>query len=132
MSRQNVELVRRAFDRWRSGDIDRAISGLDGSVEWHMASDEPDARTLRSREEVAEMLRGWVESFEEFSVSPLDFIDVGAEVVVPLRFVARPHGAAAPVTIEETQVFTIRDGWVVRVREYRTKTEALQAVGLSE
>jgi hypothetical protein len=35
------------------------------------------------------------------------------------------------VTIEETQVYTVEGGAVVKVREYRTKAEALETLGLS-
>ena len=132
MSRANVDLVRDVFEAWGDGDVRRAMSGLDADVEWQMAEDEPDGRTLHGRAEVREMLGGWVESFEEFSSTPRDFIDAGDHVIVPIAFVARPHGGDASVTIEETQVYTVHRGSVVRVREYRTKAEALEAVGLSE
>jgi hypothetical protein len=33
--------------------------------------------------------------------------------------------------IEETQVFTVQDGVIPRMCEYRTKAEALEALGLS-
>ena len=48
------------------------------------------------------------------------------------QLVARPHGADAPVKIEETHIYTVDNGVVVRVREFRTKTEALAVLGLSE
>ena len=35
----------------------------------------------------------------------------------------------ATVTIEETQVYTVQAGSVVKVREYRTEAEAREAVG---
>jgi ketosteroid isomerase-like protein len=132
MSQQNIELVRSAFDAWSDGDLSRAVSALDPDIEWEMAEDEPDARTLHGQAEVRDMLRGWAESFDELLITPHDFIDAGQHVVVPIGFVARPHGAEASLTIEETQVFTVRGDTVVRVCEYRTKAEALEAVHLSE
>jgi ketosteroid isomerase-like protein len=131
MSQANVDLVRSTFEAWRDGDVKRVRSAFDSEIEWQMAEDEPDARTLRGQTEVLDMLGGWVESFAEFLTTPQDFIDAGEHVVVPITFVARPHGADAPVTIEETQVYTVEGGAVVRVREYRTKVEALQTVGVS-
>jgi ketosteroid isomerase-like protein len=121
VTRENVDLVRSTFEAWGKGDLKRVMAVLDPGIEWQMAEDEPDARMLRGQQEVLDMLGGWVESFSEFSADPQDFIDAGQHVLVPIRFVARPHGADAPVTIEETQVFTVKDGAVVRVHEYRTK-----------
>ena len=43
----------------------------------------------------------------------------------------RPHGSERTVEVPETQVYTVHDGKIVEVREYRTKSEALQAVGLA-
>jgi uncharacterized protein len=131
VSRENVDLVRSVFEAWGAGDVSRAMSLLDADIEWQMAQDEPDARTLRGRAEVRDMLGGWAQSFEEFSSTPRDFIDAGEHVIVPITFEGRPRGGDSSVTIEETQVYTVQGGAVVRVHEYRTEAEALKAVGLS-
>jgi ketosteroid isomerase-like protein len=130
VSRENVDLVRSAFEAWSAGDVEKAMSALDADVEWNMAEDEPDARTLHGQAEVLEMLGGWVESFEEFSSTPRSFIDGGEHVIVPITFAGRPRGGDTTVTIEETQVYTVQSGTVVRVREFRTEGEAHRAVGL--
>jgi ketosteroid isomerase-like protein len=52
-------------------------------------------------------------------------------VIVCLRFWGRGRDSGAPVEIRETHVARLRDGKVIEVREYRTKPEALEAVGLS-
>jgi ketosteroid isomerase-like protein len=132
MSQENVEIVRAAFEAWSRGEFDQALSAMDDTIEWEMAEDEPDARTLRGVAEVRTMWQGWIESFEDFAATAQEFIDDGDHVVVPIVFVARPRGGDSAVTIEETQVFTVEAGTIGRVREYRTKTQALEAVGLSE
>jgi ketosteroid isomerase-like protein len=109
-----------------------ALSAMDETIEWHMAEDEPDARTLHGQAEVRAMLEGWKGSFEEFSGTPEEFIDAGEHVIVPILFVGSPRGSDAQVSIEETQVYTVRARAVIKVREYRTKTQALEAVGLAE
>ena len=130
MSQQNVETVRGLFGAWARRDLDEALAPMDEGGEWQMAEDEPDARTLYGHAAVRSMVEGWAEPFDEFSGAPQEFIDAGEHVVVPLVFLARPRGSDASVTIEETQVYTLRAGVVVRVREYRTKAEALQAIGM--
>jgi ketosteroid isomerase-like protein len=71
-------------------------------------------------------------SFEDLSWAPQEFIDAGDDVIVPLVFAGTPRGGGAQVTFGETQVYTVREGSVVKVRDFRTKVRALEAVGLSE
>ena len=130
MSAENVEIVRATQEAWSRGDAEEAVAYLDDAIEWEMAEDEPDARTLRGIPDVLAMIGGWIRSFDDFSVEVLERIDAGDDVVVPVTVTGRPRGSAGVVTIPETQVFTVRDGRIVRVREYRTKAEALAALGL--
>ena len=130
MSAENVELVRRSAEAWSRGDIEGALSYLDEAVVWEPAEDEPDARAAHGVDEVMKLIGRWMASFEDFASEPQEFIDAGEHVVVPMLFTGRPHGSAQSVTLPETQVFTIREGKITRVREFRTKDEALAALGL--
>jgi ketosteroid isomerase-like protein len=62
----------------------------------------------------------------------LEYIDAGDYVVMPMRMRGLPPGGDAEVVLDEVYVSKFRDGKVVELREYRTKAEALEAVGLSE
>jgi ketosteroid isomerase-like protein len=130
MSRENVDVVRASFEAWGRGDPAAALACFDEAVEWEIAEDEPDARTLHGLEEIGRWLAEWASSFEDFSAEGQDFIDAGDHVVVPMLISGRPRGGGPLVTVEETQVHTLRHGVIVRVREFRTQEEALQAVGL--
>src|SRR3954454_13217346 len=110
MSAENVELIRSALGAMGLGDLDRSSALMHPEIEWHMAEDEPEARTLHGAAEVREMLAGYASAFAEFSGEPQEFIDAGNHVVVPIVFTARPHGGEGSVRIDETQVFEIRDG----------------------
>ena len=59
-------------------------------------------------------------------------IDAGDEVVAMQRVTARGKGSGVETELRYAVVNTIRDGKVVRGREYWTRAEALDAVGLSE
>lgn len=61
-----------------------------------------------------------------------EMIGAGEHVVV--RWCGRGHAPASGVPLDwrETHVFTLADGMVVRVREYRDWADALVAVGLHE
>jgi hypothetical protein len=53
-------------------------------------------------------------------------------VVVPVRVRVKGRQSGVELEAEETYVYELRGNKVVRVREYRTKREALEALGLSE
>jgi ketosteroid isomerase-like protein len=131
MSHENVEIVRRVFEAWSRGELDLALSAMAETIEWQVAEDEPDVRTLHGRAEIRAMVEGWAGSFEEFSGTPQGFIDAGEHVIIPIVFTGSVRGSDARVSVEETQVYTVQAGTVTKVREYRTKSEALEAVGLA-
>jgi len=46
MSQENVEIVRRIFDRWAEGDFQAGRELLHPDIEWVISREHPDARTL--------------------------------------------------------------------------------------
>jgi ketosteroid isomerase-like protein len=53
-------------------------------------------------------------------------------VVAVIHNAGRAKRSGIPTELRYAALYTIRDGKMVRVREYATKTEALVAVGLAE
>jgi ketosteroid isomerase-like protein len=63
----------------------------------------------------------------------VEFIDAGEDqVVVVERFGGRAKISGIETEQTEALVSTIRDGKIARCREFMTRDEALEAVGLSE
>jgi ketosteroid isomerase-like protein len=125
MSERKVSIVRRIFDAWGANDPDTALELLDDGIEWHPAQDEPESGTIHGKEELQGMLLKWLTAFDDFRVEPLEFIDAGDAVVIPLHLRGKLPGSGVEVTNEETMVYWLRGDKVVEVREYRTKDEAL-------
>jgi ketosteroid isomerase-like protein len=46
MSRQNVEVVRKAYEAWNAGDLDAAAEFRDPVVEWPVTPNFPGGRHL--------------------------------------------------------------------------------------
>jgi ketosteroid isomerase-like protein len=139
MSQENVEVVQRAFeasrrpDQREGDDPDAILEFLDPAVVWEVRSDLPDADTYTGYEGMRRLFATFREVLDETWYRPVDFIDAGDQVVVPLRWGGR--GRASGVEIaepEETWVFTLRNGKVVHVKEYASKNAALEATGLRE
>jgi ketosteroid isomerase-like protein len=61
-----------------------------------------------------------------------DLVDAGDRVVVISTQHALPKGGGEEITVQVTEVWTIRDGLLAERRSYATKAEALEAVGLRE
>jgi ketosteroid isomerase-like protein len=131
MSQENVEVVRRSFEAFARGDFDAAFEDHDAGTEWRTASDEPDPQTYRGlaglRDLVASLAELWIDRFDG-SMEFEDFIDRGAWVVAPWRARLRGRGSGIEVAVDETYAVLLARGQIVRVEEYRTKEEALEAV----
>jgi ketosteroid isomerase-like protein len=135
VSAQNVEVVRRSYEAFSRGDFDAALADYDPAVEWHMAEDEPDAQVHRGHDGIRRMVVAWAAPWTnrfERAVRPLEFIDRGDWVVVPLGGRLRGKHSGVEVEMEETQAALVRDGRIVRVEEFRTTEEALEAVSAKQ
>jgi ketosteroid isomerase-like protein len=129
MASNNVEVVRRALDAWNRGDLDGALKDMHpaGEVDWS-ASRGLESGVYRGREQVRRFYAQWLDVFDAVDSHAEEFIEAGDHVVVPMRSLATAReGLTVPVN--STQVFTLRDGKVVRVQLYQDKQSALEAIG---
>jgi ketosteroid isomerase-like protein len=131
MSQENVEVARAAFEAWSRGDLDAWLADADPEIEWFVLPDAPDPGPHRGRNVISERASLWREMLA-LRGEVLEYIDAGEYVIMPIRMRGRPPGSDADVVLDEVYVSKFRDGKVVELREYRTKAEALEAVGLRE
>jgi ketosteroid isomerase-like protein len=131
MSQENVEIVQRQSRAFNRGDLEEVFALTDPDFEWWDRADDPGAGVHRGRVGVMEMLAEVAQSIVELRIEPQEFIDAGDFVVVPVRVVGRGGASGAPFEEHEVQVFQLRDGKIVELREYREMEEALRAVGLA-
>jgi ketosteroid isomerase-like protein len=132
LSAENVETVRRAMEVFASGDLDGFLTALHPDTEWRSASDEPNAQTYRGHDGIrrfaAEISEAWAGRFND-TMAFEDFIDLGDWVVVPWTARLRGRISGIEVEVNETYAVRVEDGLIVRVDEYRTREEAIDAVG---
>jgi ketosteroid isomerase-like protein len=131
MSRENVELIVRAHRLSRTNP-ESFFSVCDPDIEWDMSGLMPDGRVYRGHQGVREFWRGWTGTWEGFDFEVVEAVDAGDEVVAKVHQVGRGRGSGAPVQLTSGQVWTVRDGRIVRFRAFRTFADALEAVGLEE
>jgi ketosteroid isomerase-like protein len=130
MSRENVEIVRGAFDAFQEGDLGQTIDLMADDLVTYRA--DPDGATYHGKEGFLRATAEWTEDFSEWSVIPEEFIDAGDGVLVRVRQIARGAASGIPVEGEFWFVLKMRARKVAKVSFYIRRAEALEAAGLSE
>jgi ketosteroid isomerase-like protein len=139
VSEEDVALVSRCYEMinalGRTGeefvDPEEAFpelwAHLAPEFELHGRPDIPDSTVYRGREASKEFWRMLQEVWAELRWEPREFTDLGDAVVVETRIVAVGRGSDLRIETDETDVFWLRDGMIVRVAGFPTKEEALRA-----
>jgi ketosteroid isomerase-like protein len=133
MSQENVEIVRRIWAAVERQDTKAVLAFYDPDIVWqdHTNALELQDHSYQGHEGVRQFWREWLEPFETFEAHPEAFIDAGDNVVVGFRLSGRGKASGAQVEWPLWNVYTIRNGLVIRVQAFETKAEALEAVGLA-
>ncbi|MBA2764074.1 MAG: nuclear transport factor 2 family protein [Thermoleophilaceae bacterium] len=132
MSQENVEIVRLMYDAWHRGDFETSLSYFDPEVEWIEPPDNPGGRTRHGHEGVAGAVSTWTGVFDDYRYEVRELIDLGDKVLLTAWHSGRGKTSGAPVSEENFCVFTLRDGRIVKQEMFRQRSQALEAVGLSE
>jgi ketosteroid isomerase-like protein len=77
-----------------------------------------------------EFLRGmneWTGAFEEITTQVEEMIDAGDNVVVRHRMRGRGKDSGVEVDLAICQVVAVRDGKLIRMHDYSSRDEALEA-----
>ena len=137
MSHENVERIRRLHERtythadWPdTRESFLAIAHPD--LIYHPRSDEPDPSPSVGRDAYERLIYGFVEALTEITFDILELIDAGDLVIASTVLHGRGSASGADVNEPYVFVYKLRDGLIVEGWEYRTKQDALGAVGLPE
>jgi ketosteroid isomerase-like protein len=132
VSRETVEIVRRAIAAFQAGDIERILAlthpDFEGTVAPQLSA-EPD--TYRGKEGIERYFASFREAFDQISFEPEGFSDAGDSVVVALRMTAVGKQTKIPVEQRNAGVWTLHEGRIARIDTYSSMSDALKALGLS-
>jgi ketosteroid isomerase-like protein len=128
MSEENVELVRAAWDAYSRGDYDR----IAGFHDPHIVVVTLEEGALFGNNAVLANYERWNEAWEGAETTLEEVIGLGDRVFVAARFHARGRASGVEVETRLYEVYTVRDSKVLRIDEYATRDEALEAAGLRE
>jgi ketosteroid isomerase-like protein len=124
MSHENVEIVR----RFLVGDFDEALMYVDPDIVWNPVEESP----AQGHDAVRASTARWKSEWDDYELTPEEFADAGDHVVATVRFRARGRGSGIEVDARLYDVFTLRQGKIVRMDQFTERSEALEAVGLRE
>jgi ketosteroid isomerase-like protein len=141
MSQENVQAARRVYLATASL-LRKAAAGEDigDAPEWELfdpdvviveVAEYPDASVHRGRDQMRRWLVSWLDAYDEIRVEPQEFVPVGDHVIVATR---QRFRSKVGIELEQdiTQVMRFRDGRMTHATGYRDRSNALEALGLSE
>jgi ketosteroid isomerase-like protein len=128
MSQENLDLVRRLYEAHGGPELDAVTDAVcDPDIEWRAFA---GFGVLNGRTAVLRHFEDFSEAFEDWLVVAEELIDAGDEIVGVTHGRGGGKASGAVVDAHYAIVFTVHANMIVRAREYATRAEALEAVGL--
>jgi ketosteroid isomerase-like protein len=131
MSRENVEIVRAAYEQFAiTGRLAAEISTPDFA--WDMSNFHgwPEQQVYEGVAGAEAFLTAWTAAWDDWTLEVESLHDAGEKIVALVRQRARSKAAGMPVDMFFAQVWTVRDGRQARMEMYSDPDEALTALGL--
>src|SRR4051794_26447309 len=116
MSEDNVEIVRRVYERWARGDFS-GMDWFDPDIEFEMA-DWPHQTKVTGIQAMWDTWRSTLGAFEGFRSMATEFTAYGDNVLVRNRIEASGKESGAGVGADVASLFTVRDGKITRLALY--------------
>jgi ketosteroid isomerase-like protein len=129
MSEENVEIVRRMWDAFLAADFQTALSFYAPDVEWDGTN---LAQIGRGHEAILAHITRWAEVWDDWTVEVERIVEAGSDQVI--LFMRERGRSDSGVTMDEqhAELYTLRDGKIMRRQGFSDPGQALEAAGLSE
>jgi ketosteroid isomerase-like protein len=129
MSEQNKEIVRQAYENFKSGNIESLLGQLSETVEWQLADIEnvPFAGKRQGREQVGQFFSLLAEDQDVLQFEPQELVAEGEKVVSLGQYAWRVKSTGREYGGHWAHVFTIRDGKITGFHEYMDTAAAATA-----
>jgi ketosteroid isomerase-like protein len=120
MSQESVEIVR----RFLCVGVDEALTYADPEIVWNPIEELP----TQGHGAVRASLARWKAEWDDYQVVPEEFEDRGDHVVVTVRIRGRGRVSGIEVDARFYDLYTLRDGRIVRMDQFTERSQALEAV----
>lgn len=130
MADESARIVGDSLDALAAGGLDAWAEYWDERIEWRAIEGAPDdVGEMHGRERVRRYFQEWVDLFEEITNVAEELVDLGDGRVLALqRAAGRARLSGAETEMRLAVVYTVRDGRIVRGREYIDRAQALEAL----
>src|ERR1700730_4182591 len=134
MSEANLEIVRDSLEALADGGLDALAEFWSPDINWRAIEGAPDdVGEMHGRESARRYVQDWYDTFDNFTVASEELLDVGDDRVVAVQHLTgRARLSGVETELRYAVVYTLCERKIARVREYRDREEALDAVGLRE
>ena len=133
MSKENVELVRRAFEAYQRRDVDGLLPYIDEEFELRSAIvGGAEGDVYRGPEGLRNWLADSDESFDELRIVPTEFRDLGDRVLVFGQIQARGRESGLELDSPTGWLCTVRGGKLLKSEGFLSHAQALEAAGMPE
>ncbi|HEX6652819.1 MAG TPA: nuclear transport factor 2 family protein [Thermoleophilaceae bacterium] len=133
MSQENVEIIREMFAIVNERGVKAATDSLGDMLAPEFSLEEaaevPDPASYTGRDAFIANMAKLEESFEELRLEPVEVVDLGEKIIVVVSMSGRGRGSGAAVQMTFAQLWLLRDGKAVSLRDYATREEALEGAG---
>jgi ketosteroid isomerase-like protein len=126
VSEENVAKARDFIDSYNRRDFDAAFALCDPEVDFVLPAQQ-SSDSCKGTEEIRRFWEGLEETFDEFEIEQLEFVEAGDRVATQFRYRGRSKIGAELETEMYHQVATFDDGRIVRLEYFGSWPEALEA-----
>lgn len=127
MAEENLDTLRRLYDRWGAGDwtetalFDRHAVGI---------FPDPNPRAQYGIEAMNEYMGRFLSSWTDIRIAAVRYRAAGDTILVDARLTAAGKTSGVPIENEIFHAWTFRAGLVIRMEVFERESEALQATGV--
>src|SRR6476469_8559447 len=132
MSQENVEIVRDSWTAFAHGGLDAMAEYWDAEISWRAIEGAPDdVGEIEGRDALRRYYQDWIDTFAGFTVVPSELFAVDDDRLVAAHHATgRARQSGIETELRYAVVYALREGKIVRGREYGNRQEALKAAGL--
>jgi ketosteroid isomerase-like protein len=132
MSEEEVQVVHEHIEAYRRQDVSVALSCMDPHAVLDMSRID-GSDPSHGHEAIDEAVTRYVGAFEDYDYEVERLTDLGSGAILAVvTETGRGKGSGVPVDRRFATLYTVIDGKIVRVTQFGTEQDALEAAGLRE
>ena len=132
MSEQNVDAIRAVYERFAEGDFRATLDVADPLFLLVMPPQFPEAGTYLGLERLVDYTRGFLEPWTRITIEAEEITGAGDSVIVAVRQRGIGRESGAETEFRYFHVWSFRGDKAIRLENFRERSDAFRAVGLSE